>query len=130
MRGRVSDSALAPVPVPRCSAVGATDLELRRERLQLDELVVHTLLFRIIVQVLLQLHLVRERGLDRALLHHRRLRRHEVARGAVDRRVARPRENLREYTRARCYSSLTFLVIIGIIHIKEIGEGELQKALV
>ena len=34
------------------------------------------------------------------------------------------------YTRARCYSSLTFLVTIGILHIKEIGEGELQKALV
>ena len=33
-------------------------------------------------------------------------------------------------TRARCYSSLKFLVTIGILHIKEIGEGELQKALV
>jgi hypothetical protein len=34
------------------------------------------------------------------------------------------------YTRARCYSSLAFLATIGILHIKEIGEGELQKALV
>jgi hypothetical protein len=37
---------------------------------------------------------------------------------------------LRGYTRARYYSSPTFLVTIGILHIKEIGEGELQKALV
>jgi hypothetical protein len=37
------------------------------------------------------------------------------------------REQLRPawiYTRARCYSSLDFLVTIGILHIKEIGEGQ------
>jgi hypothetical protein len=34
------------------------------------------------------------------------------------------------YTRVRCYSSLTFLVTIGILHIKEMGEGQCQKALV
>ena len=34
------------------------------------------------------------------------------------------------YTRARCHSSLIFLVAIGILHIKEIGEGQCQKALV
>jgi hypothetical protein len=34
------------------------------------------------------------------------------------------------YTRALCHSSLTFLATIWILHIKEIGEGELQKALV
>ena len=28
------------------------------------------------------------------------------------------------YSRARCYSSLTFLVTMGILHIKEIGEGQ------
>ena len=28
------------------------------------------------------------------------------------------------YTRARCYSSLKFPVTIGILHIKEIGEGQ------
>jgi hypothetical protein len=28
------------------------------------------------------------------------------------------------YTRARCYSSLKFLVTIGVLHIKEIGEGQ------
>jgi hypothetical protein len=37
---------------------------------------------------------------------------------------------LRGYTRARCYSSLQFRVGIGILHVKEIAEGELQKALV
>jgi hypothetical protein len=37
---------------------------------------------------------------------------------------------LRGYTRARCHSSLTFLVTMEIIHIKKIEEGELQKALV
>ena len=38
-----------------------------------------------------------------------------------------PRHHVREeqpgYTRARCHSSLAFLVTIGILHIKEIGEG-------
>jgi hypothetical protein len=32
--------------------------------------------------------------------------------------------SLCEYTRARCYSPLTFLVTIGILHIKDIGEGQ------
>jgi hypothetical protein len=41
-----------------------------------------------------------------------------------------PLRGLCGYTRARCYSSLEFLVTIEILHIKEIGEGELQKALV
>ena len=31
---------------------------------------------------------------------------------------------LRGYTRARCYSSLTCIVTIGVLHIKEIGEGK------
>jgi hypothetical protein len=31
---------------------------------------------------------------------------------------------LRGYTRARCYSSLIFLVTVGILYIKENGEGK------
>ena len=55
-------------------------------------------------------------------------------RGAVDRRsqdgargVERHAEGLCGYTRARCYSSLEFLVDIAFIetlHIEEIGEGK------
>ena len=44
--------------------------------------------------------------------------------------VVRQMFGLCEYTRARCYSSLKSIVTIEILHIKEIGEGELQKALV
>ncbi len=34
------------------------------------------------------------------------------------------------YTRARCYSSLTFLVTIGVLHMNEIGKGQCRNALV
>jgi hypothetical protein len=52
-------------------------------------------------------------------------------RAAVDRAVEGEEVGLCGYTRALCYSSLAFFFVnIRVLHIKEIGEGELQKALV
>ena len=46
------------------------------------------------------------------------------------RRVGSSRRARDLYTRARCYSSLAFLVTIGILHINENAAGRMKNALV
>ena len=41
-----------------------------------------------------------------------------------------PGGGLCRYTRARCYSSLKFLVTIGVLYLNEIGKGQCRNALV
>jgi hypothetical protein len=57
-------------------------------------------------------------------------RRRDVVAEPVAQRAQGRARGLCGYTRARCYSPLIFVVTIEILHIKEIGEGQWQKALV